>query len=93
MLPSERLMPVGGTSSAFSARCILISIPSGADTLRNFLGGDRTTGPPCRFKSGILSFPESPFSFGLGSKAGFVGAGTDEKYLHMKHKHGFVMHA
>jgi hypothetical protein len=34
----------------------------------------------------------SPFSFGLGSKAGFVGAGTDEKYLHMKHKHRFVMH-
>lgn len=81
-----------GCSSVLSARCIWTSIPSWAVTLRNFLGGDRTTGPSCRFKSGILLFPESPLGGGLGSCDGFVGAGTDKKYLNRKDKHGFIWH-
>lgn len=50
-------------------------------TLLDFLGGDNTTGPSCELKSKGLDFSDSPFRGGLGSNAGFVGAGTDEKYL------------
>ena len=51
-------------------------------TLLDFLGGDRTTGPSCVPNSGGRRLCGSPFGVGRGSRAGFVGTGTDVKYLH-----------
>lgn len=59
-------------SSTFS------TYPSGCETtLFDFLVGDSTVGP----KSDGFDSTDSFFGGGLGSKAGSVGGGPEEKYL------------
>lgn len=75
------LSPAFPWPSIFSGR-IFASNPSRCGiTLLDFLGGDNTTGPSRELKSETLGFADSRLGGGLGSRAGSVGRGPDEKYL------------
>lgn len=68
-------------SSIFSGRTFASNPSRCGITLLDFLGGDNTIGPSCGLKSDILEFADSRLGGGLGSRAGSVGGGPDEKYL------------
>ena len=58
-------------------------------TLLCFLGGDNTVGPSRGLSSKTFGLMGSFFGGGLGSKAGSVGGGMEEKYLEEKQKINF----